>query len=468
MLMKQIGYYNMMNIRILNELVHGIAKQIPLINSFYTQSPYESWNVKEVDYGSISFVVTKTTTREQTMVYDAVLYYADRLTESKSNLDSIHSDAATVIQTIVGAINQSDDIYINIDYPVGITLFEQSFCDDLAGGYANITITVEGIGECFRGDINIPQIVATSAYYTKEEANKLFPFKNQLSKVAYSGSYYDIPDAPVIPNGIQYDELLNSLNEGFETLTEELKNKVSMGYFYDFVNSTTEGFETLTEELKNKVSMGYFYDFVNSTTEGFETLTEEVQTKLSTADFDEWADNIEEQIKNIVPGGEIPEGRKSSTIFLQVAQHINNNAKILTDKIGYEEHNREIIGRFCDIISNNPTIPEEVFYVNVDANYGGTNNRFNGILSYDGAVVYSSFSVIIGGTINTYGISTDKELLFDKYLNNEPSEFVINNIPVNIEHLALKSEFNNYYSKDEINNIIGDIDSVLNNILNEL
>ena len=202
----------MMNINLLNNLIKGVAEQIPLVHSFYTQSPYESWNINEVKYGSVSFVVTKTTTREQTTTYNAVLYYADRLTEDKSNRDSLHSDATTTIQTIVGALNQSDNEYITVDYPVEITLFEQSFCDDLAGGYANLIITVEGMGECFNDEFSVPEIVGTSAYYTKDEIIELFPLRTQLAKVATTGSFNDLLDTPDLVTLPQHNQLIDDLN----------------------------------------------------------------------------------------------------------------------------------------------------------------------------------------------------------------------------------------------------------------
>ena len=135
----------MLNVNILNELIKGIAEQIALVQSYYTTSPYECWNTKEVKYGSVSFVITRVNTRESTTTYDATIYYADRLLEDNANRDSVHSDAATVIQTIVGALNIADDM-LTVSYPVGITLFEQDFTDVVAGGYANLSISTKGMG----------------------------------------------------------------------------------------------------------------------------------------------------------------------------------------------------------------------------------------------------------------------------------------------------------------------------------
>ena len=63
----------MVNVNILNNLIKGISEQIPLVQSYYTTSPYESWNTKEIQYGSVSFVVTKVNTRETTTTFDATI-----------------------------------------------------------------------------------------------------------------------------------------------------------------------------------------------------------------------------------------------------------------------------------------------------------------------------------------------------------------------------------------------------------
>lgn len=289
----------MMNINILNKVVKGVAEQIPLVNSFYTQSPYESWNVNECKYGSISFVVTKTTNRENTTTYDAVLYYGDRLTEDKSNIDSIHSDAATVIQTIVGALNQTNEEYIDIEYPVGITLFEQKFCDELAGGYANLIINVEGMGECFEDAYDIPEIVGTSAYYTKDEIIELFPLKTSLSTVAYSGSFRDLRDIPNLTTEVQYNQLMQRVLNLTEMTHDLENNKVDNTTFNDvikslggdlsgvatkqqldtFINGQNQINTNLAVELKNKVSSGYFQEEITK-------LNNEIASKVNQRSFD--------------------------------------------------------------------------------------------------------------------------------------------------------------------------------------
>ncbi len=139
-----------MNIVQLNNFIEKIVSCTEVVKSFYTNSVYECWNTEEVKYGSISFCITKTQMRERTMTYDAIIYYGDRLLEDKSNRNAIWSDATQVIQSIIGTVNSVDG-EITISYPYNLTLFEQKFADELAGAYAEISIEVEGIGEC--GDL---------------------------------------------------------------------------------------------------------------------------------------------------------------------------------------------------------------------------------------------------------------------------------------------------------------------------
>ena len=245
----------MLNVNILNELIKGIASQIPLVQSYYTTSPYECWNTKEVKYGSVSFVITRINTRESTTTYDATIYYADRALENASNRDSIHSDAATVIQTIVGALNTADNMLI-VSYPVGITLFEQDFEDKLYGGYAQISISTKGMGECFDDEFEIPAIVGTSAYWTKDEIMELFPLRTQLATVAYTGAFDDLKGVPDLVTKEQYDDLVEGVTSANKELTEQINERL-----------TTNAFETWKEQaeakLDDSVSSQQFNNVIN-------------------------------------------------------------------------------------------------------------------------------------------------------------------------------------------------------------
>lgn len=141
-----------MNIVQLNQYIEKIARCIQIVHSYSSQSPYEYWNAKgDVQYGSVCFCIKKSRMRSNTITYDAVLYYGDRVVDTPSNKEQIWSDANNVIQNIVGTINMQSDGEVTVSYPYDITNFEQKFADNLAGAYATLSIDTKGIGEC--GDL---------------------------------------------------------------------------------------------------------------------------------------------------------------------------------------------------------------------------------------------------------------------------------------------------------------------------
>ena len=141
-----------MNIVQLNQYIEKIARCIQIVHSYSSQSPYEYWNAKgDVQYGSVCFCIKKSRMRSNTITYDAVLYYGDRVVDTPSNKEQIWSDANNVIQNIVGTINMQSDGDVSVSYPYDITNFEQKFADNLAGAYATLSIETRGIGEC--GDL---------------------------------------------------------------------------------------------------------------------------------------------------------------------------------------------------------------------------------------------------------------------------------------------------------------------------
>jgi hypothetical protein len=93
-----------MNIVELNNLVRKISLACPLVNSYYNESVYECWNTKEVKYGSVVMDVTNVSTNTATSTYQCLFYYGDRLTESKTNKNSVRTDAITVLDSIISKL----------------------------------------------------------------------------------------------------------------------------------------------------------------------------------------------------------------------------------------------------------------------------------------------------------------------------------------------------------------------------
>lgn len=543
----------MMNINIINKLIKGISEQLPLVNSYYTVSPYDSWNVVDVKYGSVSFVVTKTTTQRQTTAYDCVLYYADRLTEDKSNRDSIHSDAATVIQTIVGALNQSNEEYIMVDYPVGITLFEQSFCDDLAGGYANMVITVEGMGECFNDEFAVPEIVGTSAYYTKDEIIELFPLKTTLARIATSGSFNDLLDVPDLVNKQQYNNLIESVLKGLRTLSSEVQNRVSVGCFdgwadnvdkqlsnkvntqqyNNLIESTTEGFTILANEVKNRVSVGYFNEWSNNvesllkdtiTTHLFKqfadgqntiniNLAKEIYNKVNTAQFDDTVKDITTRLDKCATIQEFEDyiSSKEFTDFVASKLDVYSKTEVdsLLSNIQLDDYYTKtevdnIIANIGGVAPSGESIPyvvitakylgypptvmagdlnaaltalinnqpHEIYFYNQNSNYGyngmvykmqsyyfwTSSNEGNMYYHTEVGTTHSDISVkfTYDTTTETFALQSVGYLQHN-YLTSVPAQY--------ITETELSNELSSYYTKTQIDDTIGNIDNILNNVL---
>lgn len=136
-----------MNIVELYDYIKEVCDTIPLINSYYNESVYDCWNNKEVKYGSLVFVVKSVRNNNNTFIYDCVVYYGDRILEDRSNVADVQSDAVNVIKSVLGVLNNTNE-EVNVTYPFTTTLFEQKFVDELAGGYADVSIATYGIGEC--------------------------------------------------------------------------------------------------------------------------------------------------------------------------------------------------------------------------------------------------------------------------------------------------------------------------------
>lgn len=170
-----------MNIVQLNRIVKQVANCVELVHSYSDSSPYEYWNTENVKYGSICFCIKKTRMRSNTTEYTALMYYGDRLLQDGSNKNEVWSNANDVLQNIIGTLNYTSDGSISIAYPYDITHFEQKFADNLAGAYAQIVITVTGIGEC--GNL----------LYGYEGSQEEIKLESIVKTIAVNGEYDIVP-----------------------------------------------------------------------------------------------------------------------------------------------------------------------------------------------------------------------------------------------------------------------------------
>ena len=501
----------MVNVNILNNLIKGISEQIPLVHSYYTTSPYESWNVEEVKYGSVSFVITKVNTRETTTTFDATIYYADRLLEDNSNRDSVHSDAATVIQTIVGALNTSDE-YLEVSYPVGITLFEQDFTDKLAGGYAQVSISAEGMGECFEDEFSVPEIIATSAYYTKEEINQLFPLKTELSTVAFTGSFNDLKDVPELATEQQYNDIKNELS----IVREQIKTNPTKQDFDNLTQAVIDSTSSLAGELDQKVNIEYFDTWADGieadlatrpTGQNFDTLRHDlkdqidvinknVNDKVGSAYFESWKTQTESALNS----------KASSQALNNLSNELNTTKNSLQQQIDKKVTEDEVKAILGDISSDGLATKAELEALEKEVETNArltasalegkvsvnTFNAFketittqtgNGVTKQDfdnltEAVAQSSASLAaeLDKKVNvTYfdGWADGIESMLDKKVSQQSFDNAFSNvynktqtyskseIDKKLDNVVVDGEINlsGYYTKDEVDDIISNIDT---------
>lgn len=141
--------------------IEEVALKLNTVNSFYDGDVYNNWNNQEVKYGSINVGLESTTRTDNTVIYNVIIYYADRLLQDKSNKNSIWVDANNTITSIINGIDNS----IFYEGPLNIVPFEQKFADYLAGGYLRIGLEVNfDLGEC---DLDESQYIVPALFITK-------------------------------------------------------------------------------------------------------------------------------------------------------------------------------------------------------------------------------------------------------------------------------------------------------------
>jgi len=124
--------------------ITDIAESLQLVNSAYKGSPYDHWNSSEIKYGSVC-VAVENVSRDSLMTYNLVLYYADRLTQDRSNLYEVQTDATTILTSILNSLDEIGDV----ETPYNIELFDQQFSDYLAGGFVRFGLVIESpLGDC--------------------------------------------------------------------------------------------------------------------------------------------------------------------------------------------------------------------------------------------------------------------------------------------------------------------------------
>ena len=132
-------------VQILNR-VSIYASQLKFVNTVYKGDIYENLNGHtDTKYGVVNIDIPSVSVNENLQVMNIYLYYCDRLTQDNTNEYEIKSTSELVLTSIINYLSKIGDVYDGYQ----INFFNQSFTDNLAGGYVQIQFETERIlGDC--------------------------------------------------------------------------------------------------------------------------------------------------------------------------------------------------------------------------------------------------------------------------------------------------------------------------------
>lgn len=132
-------------VQILNS-VSNYASQLKFVNTVYKGDIYENLNGHpDTKYSVVNIDIPSVTVNENLQVMNIYLYYCDRLTQDNSNEYEIKSTAELVLTSIINYLSEIGDVYDGYQ----INFFNQTFTDNLAGGYVQIQFETDRIlGDC--------------------------------------------------------------------------------------------------------------------------------------------------------------------------------------------------------------------------------------------------------------------------------------------------------------------------------
>lgn len=132
-------------VQILNK-VSKYASQLKFVNTVYKGDIYDNLNGHtDIKYGVVNIDIPSISINENLQVMDIYLYYCDRLTQDNTNDYEIKSTSELVLTSIINYLSNLGDVYDGYQ----INFFNQSFTDNLAGGYVKIQFeTTRILGDC--------------------------------------------------------------------------------------------------------------------------------------------------------------------------------------------------------------------------------------------------------------------------------------------------------------------------------
>lgn len=133
-------------LEIINEIQEIAAKQ-QNINAIVKTGDIYDLNKEEYQQQYSAFCLTQRTHsfRGNTVTFNFVMYYVDRLTLDEKNKNEVQSTGCNVLMKIVHDIEELDGV--NVDYG-DIVTFTSRFSALCAGAYLNIGVTVN-VDQCY-------------------------------------------------------------------------------------------------------------------------------------------------------------------------------------------------------------------------------------------------------------------------------------------------------------------------------
>lgn len=135
-----------MNLQQLLHKIESFAKQQKFVNSVTIGDVYDNWNSKpNMKYGVVNIDIPQIIVNDNMQQMQVYLYYADRLSHDHSNEYDVKTTAELVLNNIINYCAEIGDV--NEGWT--ISLFNQQFADELAGGYVSFYVEIEKpFGDC--------------------------------------------------------------------------------------------------------------------------------------------------------------------------------------------------------------------------------------------------------------------------------------------------------------------------------
>lgn len=176
-----------MNLKQLLHKIETFAKKQKFVNSVSLGDVYENWNSKpNMKYGAVNIDIPQIIVNDNMQQMQVYLYYADRLAHDHSNEYDVKTTAELVLNNIINYCAEIGDV--NEGWT--ISLFNQQFADELAGGYVSFYLEIEKpFGECLIDEYEddeeklIERLKEAIRQYEEENAELAILLKEILHKL---------------------------------------------------------------------------------------------------------------------------------------------------------------------------------------------------------------------------------------------------------------------------------------------